>query len=377
MEHPEFVRVEPNPERLELGDSYFTPDEVDTLLYEAATGRVPVKGAGYRGAFGGQGWDGMWTDMSEIVRPTRDGIHGREYISTSIDLGWKPRYLDLGENGTLSGPLAKVVSIPIPFLFDQPPTSVWSADYFKVISEVARAVESLAFVPFEWAERLDLRSRFVAPVVVPAQVECVAGDYQLIELDGWNEEAYAHLTERFPDAVVALRLPFGSNLDAPLAAGVSTLHLTANYHGHSQAGFIMEAVRNVHQDLVDRGYRQSVTLLGSGGIVAAEHVPKAIIAGLDAVALDLSPVMALQGRMQDECIEPTTARIELPRLDIGWGSQRIQNMIASWRDQLLEILGAMGLREVRRLRGEIGRAMFQVELEREAFGEIEGFGGAV
>ena len=26
----------------------------------------------------------MWTDMSEIVRPTRDGIHGREYISTSV-----------------------------------------------------------------------------------------------------------------------------------------------------------------------------------------------------------------------------------------------------------------------------------------------------
>ena len=46
---------------------------------------------------------------------------------------------------------------------------------------------------------------------------------------------------------------------------------------------------------------------------------------------------------------------------------------AAWRDQLLEILGAMGLREVRRLRGEMGRAMLQVELEREAFAEIEGY----
>ena len=25
--------------------------------------------------------------LSEIVRPTRDGIHGREYISTSADIG--------------------------------------------------------------------------------------------------------------------------------------------------------------------------------------------------------------------------------------------------------------------------------------------------
>jgi hypothetical protein len=33
----------------------------------------------------------------------------------------------------------------------------------------------------------------------------------------------------------------------------------------------------------------------------------------------------------------------------------------------------MGLREVRRLRGEIGRALFMVQLEQEAFGEIEGY----
>jgi hypothetical protein len=49
--------------------------------------------------------------------------------------------------------------------------------------------------------------------------------------------------------------------------------------------------------------------------------------------------------------------------------KRITNLAASWRDQLLEILGAMGLREVRRLRGELGRCMFQRDLEREVFGE--------
>ena len=65
-----------------LGDSFFDVHYVNAIAYEASTGSVPVKGAGYGGKFGGQGWDGMWTDMSEIVRPTRDGIHGREYIST-------------------------------------------------------------------------------------------------------------------------------------------------------------------------------------------------------------------------------------------------------------------------------------------------------
>ncbi len=33
----------------------------------------------------------------------------------------------------------------------------------------------------------------------------------------------------------------------------------------------------------------------------------------------------------------------------------------------------MGMREVRRLRGELGRCMFQDDLEREAFEGIEGY----
>jgi hypothetical protein len=48
-------------------------------------------------------FDSMWTDMSEIVRPTRDGIHGREYISTSVDIGRKPSYLSLNGNQSIAG----------------------------------------------------------------------------------------------------------------------------------------------------------------------------------------------------------------------------------------------------------------------------------
>ena len=46
--------------------------------YQAETGRIPISGAGYGGKFAGPGFEGIWLDMSEIVRPTRDGIHGRE-----------------------------------------------------------------------------------------------------------------------------------------------------------------------------------------------------------------------------------------------------------------------------------------------------------
>ncbi len=66
-----------------------------TLWKQAEDGKVPVTGAGYRGPFTGPGFDSMWTDMSEIVRPTRDGIHGREYISTSVELGTETQSPDV------------------------------------------------------------------------------------------------------------------------------------------------------------------------------------------------------------------------------------------------------------------------------------------
>jgi hypothetical protein len=57
--------------------------------------------------------------------------------------------------------------------------------------------------------------------------------------------------------------------------------------------------------------------------------------------------------------------------DVEWAVQRIANLVGSWRDQLLEVLGGMGLREVRRQRGEMGRAMFYNDLEAKIFGGRE------
>jgi glutamate synthase domain-containing protein 2 len=56
--------------------------------------------------------------------------------------------------------------------------------------------------------------------------------------------------------------------------------------------------------------------------------------------------------------------------------RRVTNLCSAWRDQMLEMLGAMGIREVRRLRGETGRAIFQEDAHRDAFSDITG-GGTV
>jgi hypothetical protein len=61
---------------------------------------------------------------------------------------------------------------------------------------------------------------------------------------------------------------------------------------------------------------------------------------------------------------------EADDLDPAYAAQRMVNLMAAWHSQLIEVLGAMGIREVRRLRGEVGRAIFVEDIEREAFGDL-------
>lgn len=378
IEHPDFVEVRPNPDWRFLGDSYFTPDKVETILQEASTGQIPVRGAGYRGPFGGQGWDGMWTDMSEIVRPTRDGIHGREFISTVVDLGERPAFLTFDQEGVPSSTMPPGLMLPIPFLFDAPAASAESEALYRSLVEAADRLESLAIVPVGGVLDLRLSGSSVVPLVAPAEIaalERLSIPPRMLELDGWDAEVYAAAQERFPTTPVFVRLPFEDGLLSPLRAGVRLFHLTADYHGRSGGASTANVVREAHGLLVKEGVREQAVLIGSGGIITASDVPKAIICGLDAVALDTALLVALQARFDGECVDPESARFTLPPSSTAWAVQRLMNLIASWWAQMLEILGAMGLREVRRLRGEMGRVMFQADLEREAFAGIAGFEG--
>lgn len=377
-EFPDFVRIEHNPARRALGDSYFGFGYVDAISYEAANGLIPVKGAGYRGRFGGEGWDGMWTDMSEIVRPTRDGIHGREFISTVVDIGFRPNFLQFDERGRTAGATPQSFSIPLPMLFDAPPAKLKDAALPKALASAAAELGNLAFLPVDALASLG-EERLAAAPLVSAGDDLGRIDYspRLIAMDGWDAKLHAQLSETFPQTLIALRTAFDDpDLLNHFKAGVRVFHLTANYHGRSAGGdFVIDLIRAAHARFVEAGIRQEVTLLGSGGMIAAEHVPKAIICGLDAVVLDTPLMVALQATFNDDCVDRDTSDFGLPRLDPAWGAQRLENLMASWRDQLLEILGAMGLREVRRLRGEMGRAMFMKTLEADAFAGIEGYHG--
>ena len=108
-----------NPDYLQLGNDYWTPEIIGSLLKQSENGKIPVSGGGYNGPFTGPGFDAIWTDMSAIVRPTRDGIQGREYISTSVDIGRKLDFLKF-HNSELESILPAHLSIPMPVILELP-----------------------------------------------------------------------------------------------------------------------------------------------------------------------------------------------------------------------------------------------------------------
>ncbi|MHA2276396.1 MAG: glutamate synthase-related protein, partial [Candidatus Kariarchaeaceae archaeon] len=204
-----------------------------------------------------------------------------------------------------------------------------------------------------------------------------------IELDYNLIDKTTIIKEQNPDVPIIIRLPINKNVEESVNSLVKNkidgIHLYADYHGNSfdetNSKFIIEYIRLIHNKLVENGIRNQLSIIVSGGIILAEHVPKAIICGADLVGIDTSTLVALQTKIIGECTSSITGKIKQEKIDVNWGSQRLVNLFASWYNQIIEVLSAMGMRDIRRLRGEVGRAIFKAEIEEEAFDGIEGFGG--
>lgn len=182
----------------------------------------------------------------------------------------------------------------------------------------------------------------------------------------------------YPKLLVSIIMPATgqapARCEALAVAGAEILHLTADNHAQGfddvKDKHLKDLIRQVHLRLVEAVLRDAVTLVVSGGIAMAEHVAKAIICGTDLVAVDLPMLLALECRMCSHCQEGDNCPVDLGKINERRGTQRIVNLMGVWNNQLLEVLGAMGLREVRRLRGEVGRAMFFEDLEKEIFAPL-------
>lgn len=381
-----------NPEYLDMGNDYWTPEIITSLWNQADTGKIPVSGAGYGGPFSGTGFDDMWTDMSEIVRPTRDGIHGREYISTSIDIGPKLDRLHFKE-GQLNDDLPPLLSTPLPILLDLPPHARRWPAVRQAVLHVARQLGLLAFDDAPKSPDEHVLARYA-----PAEAFDADHSHRIFEIcmESADPETIRSFTGRVrslirqrPNAIIGVALPLdGHTKEVALHLidqGVSVLRVYADQDGRefrsSSPRFIKEAIREIHMALVQAHRRDCITLLAGGGIAMAEHVAKLIACGADGVVVDHALLVALECRMcRQHAFGPgspgtddgTACPVSLESLDAAWGAQRIINLLGAWHSQLIEVMGAMGLREVRRLRGEIGRVMFFKDLETECFAPIFG-----
>src|SRR3989454_1258929 len=297
QEYPHIMTVKQSDRYKRLGDSFWTPENVCTVWNEASTGKIPVKGMGYKGAFTGDGFDGMWTDMSEIVRPTRDGVYGREYISTSVDIGRKPTSIDFAKIDDQP----KSLEVPVPIIFDELPTGTDTADIRAAVGLSAEKIGTFNI-------SRDIRRRETGldnllPIIDERGiVDNEEPDQpEIAEFDAETPGLLDRLLARFDRSILIARLPLredsGSAASKLVRQGVHGLHLYADYHGHDYSRdtrHISTALKDVHQQLVREGLRDKVTIIASGGVTLARQISQANIFCAEPVAVSNAGFVAVQ-----------------------------------------------------------------------------------
>lgn len=151
-------------------------------------------------------------------------------------------------------------------------------------------------------------------------------------------------------------------------AGAHIVHIDGSYGGTGAAPDVAKkniampieyAIPKVHRFLVDEGVRDKITLIASGGIRTAHDIAKSIALGADGVVTGTPELVALEcvrchncesGRGCARGIATTDSEL-LGLMDLEWGTQRIINLLHSWKEQLQEILYRFGMKSISELVG--------------------------
>ncbi len=383
------LRLTVNPVYEGLGNEYWTPEIIQTTWMQAETAKIPVSGAGYRGRFSGPGFDSMWTDMSEIVRPTRDGIHGREYISTAVDIGRKLPFLSFEdkEKAVANPPL---VAIPMPLIIDTASEKYSLPELGPILRETAKRTGLIAITDSkQWPFMDDNKEQEFSHIAfhldpdAPQPPKEILARTKLVQIpdDPKVIEKIKELKKDFPEIVISVKVTMDSNgceraIELAELPEIEVIHAAADLNGDEigtkNPRFIKDMIRDIHTTLVEKGNRDEITLIASGGIALAEHLAKIMICGADLAAINLPLLIALECLLCNSCKPSMTCPAKLENIDFEYGAGRMTNLISAWHDQLIEVMGAMGMREARRLRGDVGRGMFFEQLEEETFGKLFG-----
>jgi hypothetical protein len=191
----------------------------------------------------------------------------------------------------------------------------------------------------------------------------------------WQADLRA-LKERFPRSIIGVRVNVLNGTESTLvelaSSEVDLIHLLYDEQGRESGPngrLAKDSLLAMNKALVSASVRESISMIAGGGLAAAEHVPKSLICGADAVVLEQTVKVALGCRACPTCSDCLAKETGMTT---DWTKWRVLNMVGAWRDQLLEVMGAMGVREARRLRGEVGRAIFYEDAEKDAFASIKG-----
>jgi glutamate synthase domain-containing protein 2/FAD/FMN-containing dehydrogenase/ferredoxin len=138
-----------------------------------------------------------------------------------------------------------------------------------------------------------------------------------------------------------------------------------------QMGMHMEyAIPICHEKLMDDGLRDSVVFIGSGGFRTWGDIIKGIAMGLDGVVLGTSDLVAIGCVRDRNCesgcrsgISTIEPRMQLLR-DVEINAQQIINFRAILQAQMIKALAALGLKDIRELRGCYDRIAWPLLEER-------------
>ena len=115
--------------------------------------------------------------------------------------------------------------------------------------------------------------------------------------------------KKISDVIISIRINASENVESKVLElakkEAEIIHLAADYRGmemeidSQNPRFIKEVIKSVHLKLVEDSIRDEVTIIASGGIAMAEHVPKAVISGADLTAVDIPLLIALGCRLYE------------------------------------------------------------------------------
>lgn len=399
------LSVAPNPLMEVIGDRRWTPELLISTWHMAETGEVPPGGIEYKVGDSGGGFDRLEfcfpsekrTDVTDNEVVTSIKLNRRNDGRPQVEIGF-PVYGGGMSYGSIS--LNVMVGRARAYQAWNSFTCTGEGGYpdelypydNHVITQVAtglfgvreETIQRVRIVEFKYAQgaKPGLGGHLLGDKVTPAVAkmrEAVPGTALFSPFPFHSvysvEDHKKHVDwvkEINPRALVSIKVSTPTDVDMVAVgsyhAGAHIIHLDGSYGGTGAAPDIAKkniampieyAIVKVHNFLKEEGVRDEMTLIVSGGVRTAYDVAKAIALGADGVVVGTAELVAVECIRCAKCESGrgcargiATTDPELTRLiNEDWAAQRIINLFAAWRAQLVNILQRLGMRDIKELVG--------------------------